>query len=225
MDVDATSKYLATVAQDRLNIFSINSGKSIKSFQPGGDDATADVSFIKISLDPSGLYAAVTAADKMIRIFEFYSGTCLGRVPSGHSELITGIKFSLDCKYIISTAADGCVFVWRIAPPLVQQMQARLGIPDTKERSVSRWSSYSELAASSAGSETSSLRPSQTAPNDIRQPLPFAYSEDRLPAWARSTKEQEPAPLPERIVIPRGRWAQVRRAGGFGPAMYSTSNI
>lgn len=37
----------------------------------------------------------------MLRIYDFYSGECLAKM-AGHSELVTGVKFTRDCKRIIS---------------------------------------------------------------------------------------------------------------------------
>ncbi len=45
---------------------------------------------------------------------------------SGHSELVTGLGFTPDCKHLISVSGDGCIFVWRLPVDMVHTMQARL---------------------------------------------------------------------------------------------------
>ncbi|KAI9103015.1 WD40-repeat-containing domain protein [Phlyctochytrium arcticum] len=211
MDIDPLSKYVATASQDRkINVYSITTGKTVRSYRPDSDEnGTTEGGFIKLSMDPSGLYMATSASDKTIRIFDFYTGTCVGKISSGHSELVTSVKFTADCQFLVSTAADGCIFVWRVAERMVTQMRSRLNrTSPTLKRSRSA-SSVAVPAALDNGSTTSmrsswSSRPESIAP-------PFLMNESVLPAWARtsiasSTVSSEPV---ARFVPPKGRWAQV----------------
>jgi mitogen-activated protein kinase binding protein 1 len=59
-----------------------------------------------VDIDPAGIYAATCSFDKWIRLFDFYSGRCLARV-SGHSELVTGVRFTQDGRRLISIGGDG----------------------------------------------------------------------------------------------------------------------
>lgn len=63
-------------------------------------------------LDPSGIYAATSCTDKNMCIYDYYTGDCLATM-YGHSELVTGLKFTPDGKHLISVSGDGCIFVWR----------------------------------------------------------------------------------------------------------------
>lgn len=45
---------------------------------------------------------------------------------SGHSELVTGLRFSPDCTRLVSASGDGCVLVWTVPHDMVVTMQARL---------------------------------------------------------------------------------------------------
>jgi WD40 repeat protein len=49
----------------------------------------------------------------------------LARV-KGHAEMITSLKFTPDCKRLISTSSDGCIFIWSIAPQLEKAMNERI---------------------------------------------------------------------------------------------------
>jgi len=80
---------------------------------------------IKIALDPSGKYAAVCSMDKCIRLLDLENKTCISR-GFGHSELITGVHFTMDGKRLISTSTDGCIFVWKLDPNIVKDIKARL---------------------------------------------------------------------------------------------------
>ncbi|XP_078675991.1 WD repeat-containing protein 62-like isoform X2 [Branchiostoma floridae x Branchiostoma belcheri] len=123
MDVDITKKYVATACQDRnVRIFNTNSGKQKKGYKGSvGDDGT----LIKVQLDPSGMYAVTSCSDKNLSIYDFYSGECVATM-FGHSELVTGVKFTPDLKRLISTSGDGCIFVWKLSPVFTQTMKDRL---------------------------------------------------------------------------------------------------
>uniref|UniRef100_A0A674F5H5 Mitogen-activated protein kinase binding protein 1 n=1 Tax=Salmo trutta TaxID=8032 RepID=A0A674F5H5_SALTR len=123
MDIDPTRKYAAIGCQDRsVRIFNISNGKQKKLYKGSqGEDGTV----IKVQTDPSGLYVATSCSDKNISIFDFYSGECVATM-FGHSEVVTGMKFTNDCKRMITVSGDSCIFVWRLAPELSISMRQRL---------------------------------------------------------------------------------------------------
>ncbi|XP_055728191.1 mitogen-activated protein kinase-binding protein 1-like [Salvelinus fontinalis] len=123
MDVEPSCKYAAVGCQDRcIRIFNISNGKQ-KTFYKGSQ--TEDGSLLKVQTDPSGQYVATSCSDKNISIFDFRSGVCVATM-FGHSEIVTGIKFTNDCKHLISVSGDSCIFVWRLAPELTLSMRERL---------------------------------------------------------------------------------------------------
>ncbi|XP_058149966.1 mitogen-activated protein kinase-binding protein 1 isoform X5 [Dasypus novemcinctus] len=123
MDVEPSWKYTAIGCQDRnIRIFNISSGKQKKLFKGSqGEDGT----LIKVQTDPSGLYIATSCSDKNLSIFDFFSGECVATM-FGHSEIVTGMKFSNDCKHLISVSGDSCIFVWRLSSEMTINMRQRL---------------------------------------------------------------------------------------------------
>ncbi|XP_061699282.1 mitogen-activated protein kinase-binding protein 1 isoform X2 [Syngnathoides biaculeatus] len=123
MDVEPGRKYAAVACQDRsIRIFNIGSSKQKKIFKGSrGEDGT----LIKVQIDPSGLYVAASCSDKSINIFDFHSGEWVAAM-FGHSEVVTGLKFSGDCTRVISVSGDSCVFVWRLSPEMTLRMRRRL---------------------------------------------------------------------------------------------------
>ncbi|XP_070697776.1 mitogen-activated protein kinase-binding protein 1 [Pempheris klunzingeri] len=123
MDVEPTRKYAAVGCQDRsIRIFNISNGKQKKLYKGSqGEDGT----LIKVQIDPSGLYIATSCSDKNISIFDFYSGECVATM-FGHSEVVTGLRFSSDCRHLITVSGDSCIFVWRLSPELTIRMRQRL---------------------------------------------------------------------------------------------------
>ncbi|RIB24622.1 WD40-repeat-containing domain protein, partial [Gigaspora rosea] len=125
MDIDISNRYIATVSGERkLNVYHIDTGKNVRSYKsdtPEEVNAADQGSLLRISLDPGGVHAVTGGSDKSIRLFDFTNGSILGKV-LGHSELITGVMFTPDCERVISTSADGCIFVWKISDELVSKM-------------------------------------------------------------------------------------------------------
>ncbi|XP_051868022.1 mitogen-activated protein kinase-binding protein 1 isoform X2 [Pristis pectinata] len=131
MDVDSTRKYAAVGCQDRsIRIFNISNGKQKKLYKGSqGEDGT----LIKVQIDPSGLYIATSCSDKNLSIFDFYSGECVATM-FGHSEVVTGMKFTNDCKHLISVSGDSCIFIWRLSSELTINMRQRLAETKQKEK-------------------------------------------------------------------------------------------
>ncbi|XP_059505284.1 mitogen-activated protein kinase-binding protein 1 isoform X2 [Stegostoma tigrinum] len=131
MDVDSTHKYAAVGCQDRsIRIFNISNGKQKKLYKGSqGEDGT----LIKVQIDPSGLFIATSCSDKNLSIFDFYSGECIASM-FGHSEVVTGMKFTNDCKHLISVSGDSCIFIWRLSSELTINMRQRLAEIKQKEK-------------------------------------------------------------------------------------------
>uniref|UniRef100_A0A670HV12 Mitogen-activated protein kinase binding protein 1 n=1 Tax=Podarcis muralis TaxID=64176 RepID=A0A670HV12_PODMU len=129
MDVDPNWKYAAIGCQDRnIRIFNISSGKQKKLYKGSQSE---DGTLIKVQTDPSGLYIATSCSDKNLSIFDFYSGECVATM-YGHSEIVTGMMFSNDCKHLISVSGDSCIFIWRLSSEMTINMRQRLA--DMKQR-------------------------------------------------------------------------------------------
>lgn len=104
MEVDYDQHHILTACQDRhVRVYDVESGKHAKSFKGSiGEDGT----LIKVVLDNSGLFAATSCTDKNLCVYDFSSGECVATM-FGHSELVTGLRFTNDCKYLISVSGDG----------------------------------------------------------------------------------------------------------------------
>jgi WD40 repeat protein len=122
LSIEATNKFVVTSGQDkRLNVWNLHTGKHMRAYrcnEIGGE-------LYKTDIDPSGMFIAACSFDKTISLVDFFSGDLISQV-GGHSELITGVKFSPDGRSLVSISGDGCILVWRISSPLVKAMQDRL---------------------------------------------------------------------------------------------------
>lgn len=57
-------------------------------------------------MDRSGIYLATSCTDKSLSVYDYYSGECMATM-CGHSELATGLRFTNDCRRLISASGDG----------------------------------------------------------------------------------------------------------------------
>ncbi|KAM9355022.1 mitogen-activated protein kinase-binding protein 1 [Pholidichthys leucotaenia] len=123
MDIEQSRKYAAVGCQDRrIRVFNICNGKQKKLYK---GSLAKDGTVIKVQIDPSGLYIATSCSDKNINIFDFYSGECVATM-FGHSEIVTGLKFSSDCRHLITASGDSCIFVWRLHAESTIRMRHQL---------------------------------------------------------------------------------------------------
>ncbi|XP_039088724.1 mitogen-activated protein kinase-binding protein 1 isoform X4 [Hyaena hyaena] len=204
MDVEPSWKYTAIGCQDRnIRIFNISSGKQKKLFKGSqGEDGT----LIKVQTDPSGIYIATSCSDKNLSIFDFSSGECVATM-FGHSEIVTGMKFSNDCKHLISVSGDSCIFVWRLSSEMTISMRQRLAELRQRQRGVKQQgpSSPQRAAGPSRHEAPSMLSPGPALSSDSdKEGEDEGTEEEELPALPilakGAKKEQASVPGP---VLPR----------------------
>ncbi|XP_044261628.1 mitogen-activated protein kinase-binding protein 1 isoform X1 [Tribolium madens] len=191
MEVDAGQKHVLTACQDRnVRIYSVNTGKHTKSFKGStGDDGT----LIKVVLDRSGIYLATSCTDKSLSVYDYYSGECMATM-CGHSELATGLRFTNDCRRLISASGDGCIFVWKVPHDMVVTMHARLSQQAMRQ---------GKTLDSDILNESGDLYDNES---DAR----YRFSIGQLPQWAKKQLNEEAshAPSVRNVAVPKGRWAQ-----------------
>ncbi|MBN3319133.1 WDR62 protein, partial [Atractosteus spatula] len=235
MALDATRTHAAIGCQDRnVRVYDVRSGKLSRCFKGSlSDEGTV----LKVQMDPSGMFLATSCSDKNICIFDFYSGECVATV-FGHSEIVTGMRFSQDCRHLITVAGDSCVFVWRLDSQMTNSMRKRLaevrragrreGAPKTSaEANFIRRQTYitvpsSQPAQTGEEGETEDDEQEeeclQTPARDTSDPgfvdPVFLQTNGRLPLWAKrlgaveSCAEEPSERLPGSPYQPRGRWAE-----------------
>ncbi|XP_056630117.1 mitogen-activated protein kinase-binding protein 1 isoform X3 [Diorhabda sublineata] len=196
MEVDTGQKHVLTACQDRnVRIYSVNNGKHTKSFKGStGDDGT----LIKVVLDRSGIYLATSCTDKSLSVYDYYSGECMATM-CGHSELATGLRFTNDCRRLISASGDGCIFVWRVPHDMVVTMHARLS------QQAIRQGKQLEQEVFSDGSTFDFYDGINTVDTNYR------FSIGQLPQWAKkqlTEDNSQPSSLSKGVVVPKGRWAE-----------------
>ncbi|XP_039768110.1 WD repeat-containing protein 62, partial [Ornithorhynchus anatinus] len=237
MDIDITQKYVAVACQDRnVRVYNTASGKQKKCYKGSQGD---DGSLLKVQVDPSGTFLATSCSDKSISVIDFYSGDCIAKM-FGHSEIITGMKFTYDCRHLITVSGDSCVFIWQLGPELTSCMKQHLLEMDPGERrqatKVAKWAEpIRPETYLSAPCRTPSPPPDEQTEDEMEEddeeesslqtPAKDSFDSDprclltngRLPLWAKrllgADEAADGAALhPKKSYQPQGRWAE--RADG-----------
>eukprot|EP00656_Telonema_subtile_P046391 TRINITY_DN5281_c0_g1_i5.p1 TRINITY_DN5281_c0_g1~~TRINITY_DN5281_c0_g1_i5.p1 ORF type:complete len:667 (-),score=143.97 TRINITY_DN5281_c0_g1_i5:182-2182(-) len=230
MDLDATHKYLVTANQDkRLNVWSASSTKSVRTYRLRNSGEP-----YKVQLDPAGIFVATSSSDKLLRVYDFFSGECLAKA-GGHSEQITRLRFTQDCRRLISVSADGCIFVHKLSSALTKPMLQRMAELQQPERprtpfvpdipavaagltaTVPEQSKEPQLSARSRNdsvpAEVAEVIKSHQSddPDDCSVILSdgedetsFQFRDSLLPPWARGAKPAEGAGA--EASRPQGKW-------------------
>ena len=92
-------------------MYAVDSGKHSKTFKGSQSD---DGTLIKVVLDSSGSYAATSCTDKTLAIYDYTTGEVAATM-FGHSELVTGLKFTHDCKHLVSVSGKTLFYKKRLS--------------------------------------------------------------------------------------------------------------
>ncbi|TPX35368.1 hypothetical protein SmJEL517_g02222 [Synchytrium microbalum] len=224
LDVDPSNKVVAGVTQDKkLTVFSIETGKPVRMYKPDlvNDPPSDSGGFIKVAMSPTGSFAVVAGTDRVLRVFDLATGIVVAR-GTGHSELITSVKFALDGTRIISTSGDGCIFIWRFGGALSHVLHQQQMSPITRDFD-------NESVDFDSTPETGTGMQSFAKRAEIQRPFTFSFTETALPAWARerdtesdieSKVSESGGSRPSTATArTKGRWAQ--RVDEDGISLYS----
>ncbi|XP_069702772.1 mitogen-activated protein kinase-binding protein 1-like isoform X3 [Periplaneta americana] len=226
MEVDSGQKHILTACQDRnIRVYNVSSGKHSKTYKGSvGEDG----SLIKVVLDSSGIYSATSCTDKTLCVYDYYSGECMATM-FGHSELVTGLRFTNDCRRLVSASGDGCIFIWKVPHDMVVTMHARLAQQAARagRRIAAQIPNGLHLDNETFGPPPPDFLDPNA--NSVDQP-DYRFSVGQLPLWAKkqmADNSSPPASLANRQMdLPKGRWAQRLDAGGITvKSVYDSDSI
>jgi len=220
MELDRSGKHILTACQDRnIRVYSVAGAKQTKTFK---GSASEDGTLIKVVLDRSGIYCATSCTDKTLAIYDYHTGELMATM-AGHSELVTGLAFSNDCRHLISVSGDSCIFVWRLPGEMVATMQARLAATPNKNSTRTYITSPEGMNIDSEDFGTPPPEFLDPNANPVAQREndndAYRFSVGKLPAWAKSKIVESSSPIVDGVnkqkEASRGRWAS-RQGGGPG---------
>ncbi|XP_030008227.1 WD repeat-containing protein 62 isoform X2 [Sphaeramia orbicularis] len=218
MDLDVSRTHTAIACQDRnVRVYSVHSGKLQRCLQGSSTDEGAP---LKVHMDPSGTFFATSCSDKSICIFEYETGECVATL-FGHSEIVTCMRFSQDCRHLITVSGDSCVFVWRLDCHMTTLMRKRRGLrkPNAAANAISHKHIRRETFITVPSSQLPQMEEEEEEA-DTRTPGRLGSGVDhqvlqsngKLPMWLRKLQEQgEASSAVQSDAEPRqvrGRWAE-----------------
>ncbi|XP_076988161.1 WD repeat-containing protein 62 isoform X2 [Tamandua tetradactyla] len=233
MDIDITQKYVAVACQDRnVRVYNTVNGKQKKCYKGSQGD---EGSLLKVHVDPSGTFLATSCSDKSISVIDFYSGECMAKM-FGHSEIVTGMKFTYDCRHLITVSGDSCVFIWHLGTEITNCMKQHLLEIDHHEQQQNtkdrKWSSHprqetytsvpSKICSLNPGEQTEDELEEECEPEELlKTPSRESFDPDprclltngKLPLWAKrllgDNDVADGSAFPaRRSYQPHGRWAE-----------------
>ncbi|XP_039454248.1 WD repeat-containing protein 62 isoform X2 [Oreochromis aureus] len=214
MDLDSSRTHVAVACQDRnVRVYNVETGKLKKCLKGSSSDEGA---LLKVQMDPSGSFFATSCSDKNITIFDYESGECVATL-FGHSELVTCIRFSQDCRHLITVSGDSCVFVWRLDAQMTSTMRKRRGVrltaaPENHKKPNIRRETFITVPSSQLPQMEEEEERRTPCRLDPCPDAPLLQTNGKLPLWfkklqgqggASSTIQSESEP---RQV--RSRWAE-----------------
>ncbi|XP_076590644.1 WD repeat-containing protein 62 isoform X3 [Chaetodon auriga] len=219
MDLDSSRTHVAIACQDRnVRVYNVDTGKLKKCLKGSSSDEGA---LLKVHVDPSGSFFATSCSDKNITIFDYESGECVSTL-FGHSEIVTCMRFSQDCRHLITVSGDSCVFVWRLDSQMTSIMRKKRGLkpppaPETsshKQQSIRRETFITVPACQlplmeEEEEEEARLRTPHRV--DSAQDPPTLQTNGKLPMWFRKLGQGDASAAVQSDAEPRqvrSRWAE-----------------
>ncbi|XP_051255549.1 WD repeat-containing protein 62 isoform X2 [Dicentrarchus labrax] len=218
MDLDSSRTHVAIACQDRnVRVYNVETGKLKKCLKGSSSDEGA---LLKVHVDPSGSFFATSCSDKNITIFDYESGECVATL-FGHSEIVTCMRFSQDCRHLITVSGDSCVFVWRLDSQMTSTMRKRRGLklaaapvtcshkPQNIRRETFITVPSSQLPLMEEEEEEADRR--TPARLDSVQGPPLLQTNGKLPMWFRKLGQGEASATIQSDAEPRpvrSRWGE-----------------
>ncbi|XP_072286879.1 WD repeat-containing protein 62 [Pyxicephalus adspersus] len=226
LDIDATQKFAAVACQDKTirfyNVLSGKQEKTMKSSQNGG-------ALLKVQMDPSGRFFATSCSNKNISLFDLQTGECVAMM-YGHSDIVTDMKFTHDCKRLITVSGDSCVFIWQLDPIMTTCMRQHIDenslarkttamMNDQSHINLRRETFLVDFLDESSHDDLFLDRSSNADEESVDTPSRDHFDADpsclqtngRMPHWARKLQGDQNEPLlvlSQNRYKPQGRWAQ-----------------
>ncbi|TMW68365.1 hypothetical protein Poli38472_005833 [Pythium oligandrum] len=119
MTLSNSDEVVVTTCNNRLDVLNVSTGRIIKTHQVGEQH--------HIDICPASFCVAMSGShsDKTIHVVDLESGDILAD-GTGHGGAITSLKFTPDCRRLVTASNDGCLFVWRLAEDLQNAIKSRL---------------------------------------------------------------------------------------------------
>lgn len=105
---DACNRYVVSVGLDAaLRVWEFSGKRALRAEIPTGSPATL------LAHHPGTGLAAVACEDRVIRMYDVEAGRLVRRL-RGHTDRVTDMQLSEDCRWLLSAAMDNTLRVWDV---------------------------------------------------------------------------------------------------------------
>ncbi|KAI0987068.1 hypothetical protein GJ496_008060, partial [Pomphorhynchus laevis] len=123
MVIEEHRQIIISACQDKLiRIYNISDGKRIRSFR---GTMSEEGSIVNIAIDTSGSLLACSCSDKIVYLWNLDSTESLATL-TGHSEVVTSIKFVNSSSHMYTAGADSCIFIWKLSHFLMNSLRRKI---------------------------------------------------------------------------------------------------
>ena len=112
MDLSPLTGYMATGHDKVIQMWQISTGEKIWEKKPESIKKSSPMDQIRVALDQHAGVVISSCTDKFVTIYEAISGNPICRTTCG--EITTALCLSTNFKHLITTSADGIIFVWKL---------------------------------------------------------------------------------------------------------------
>ncbi|EEB05285.1 transcriptional corepressor Tup11 [Schizosaccharomyces japonicus yFS275] len=107
----ADGKYLATGCNRAAEIFDVQTGQKLATFEQENTNPETDLYIRSVAFSPDGKYLVTGAEDRQIRMWDIATGK-VKHVFVGHEQDIYSLDYSRDGRYIVSGSGDHTARLW-----------------------------------------------------------------------------------------------------------------
>ncbi|KAK1944633.1 Mitogen-activated protein kinase-binding protein 1 [Phytophthora citrophthora] len=113
------SDIVVACGSNKLEVLSVSTGKLRLAHLVGEQH--------HVAVCPANYCVAMSGsfAEKTIHVMDLKTGDTLA-TGTGHGEAVTALKFTPDCRRLLSASSDGCIFVWRLGDDIQAEIKAKL---------------------------------------------------------------------------------------------------
>jgi WD40 repeat protein len=122
MDV-SESGYMVTGHDKLLMLWQISTGEKVWEKKAESGRKAGSMDHVRVQIDCTGSIVLASSTDKTISIYEAASGNLVCKTSCG--EVTTAMCLSTNLKHLISTSAEGIIYIWKL-PELLSKALAKV---------------------------------------------------------------------------------------------------
>lgn len=112
MDVAYQASYMVTGHDKLLQLWQLSTGDKVWEKKPDSIRKTGSMDQLKVYIDPLASIIVASSTDKYVSIYEGATGQLISRFTCG--EITTAMCMSTNSRHLITTSADGIIYIWRL---------------------------------------------------------------------------------------------------------------